>query len=705
MGTPHPTPIATLLVVADTGARSLLESVLLERGHDVSVAQYGKRAAKALESHDFQLVIVGWPGPKSAALDLTQRLRRGHRYELTTVVAVVTADQAGDIVQAIESGVDDFVVVAGDRDAVGLRFRTIESRVRERSVARETQHALRESEARYSLTALGANDGLWDWDLQADSVYFSPRWKAMLGWQDHEIGNDPEEWFKRIHPDDVKAVRAGLDDHLAGGTPAFESEHRMQHRDGSYRWVLCRGIALGRRDGQRRRMAGSQTDITGRKRTEEQLHYDALHDTLTGLPNRALFMDRLGQVLGKAKRNEESQFAVLLLDVDRFKLVNDSMGHTAGDQLLVGIARRLETSLRPGDTVARLGGDEFGILLDGIHEGKEATIVAERVLKELKSSFELAGQEVFANASIGIALSANLERPEDYLRDADTAMYRAKELGRNRYAMFDRIMHQHAVKTLRLENDLRRAIERQEFCVYYQPIVSLENGKVAGFEALVRWLHPERGLVLPGDFIGLAEETGLIVPIDRWVATEACRQIRAWQVQFKRNPPLTVAVNISGIQFMQPDLIMQIDHILRKFGLYGDQLKLEITESVIMENAKYASAMLEHLRALNIKLSIDDFGTGYSSLSYLRRFEIDTLKIDASFVSKMAADEESEEIVRTIVQLARNLGKDMIAEGVETASQLARLRDLRCKYAQGHFFSKPLDAEAATRLIALDPKW
>ncbi len=452
-------------------------------------------------------------------------------------------------------------------------------------------------------------------------------------------------------------------------------------------------------------MAGSQTDITSRKRAEEQLHYDALHDTLTGLPNRALFMDRLGHVLGKAKRNEESQFAVLLLDVDRFKLVNDSMGHSAGDQLLVGIARRLETSLRPGDTVARLGGDEFGILLDGIREGKEATIVAERILRELKSSVRPrrpggVRQRQYRHRTLRPPRATGRLPPGRRHRDVPGQGARPRPLRRLR--------QDHARprgETLQFENDLRRAVEREEFCVYYQPIVSLENGRIVGFEALVRWLHPDRGLVLPGEFIAIAEETGLIVPIDRWVAPEACRQARAWMVQFRRNPPLTVSVNVSGLQFMQTDLIMQIDATLRKYGLYGDILKMEITESVIMENARYASAMLEHLRALAIKLSIDDFGTGYSSLSYLRRFEIDTLKIDASFVSKMSADEDSSEIVRTIVQLAQNLGKDMIAEGVETASQLAKLRELKCKYGQGHYFSKAVDAATATRLIALDPKW
>ena len=418
------------------------------------------------------------------------------------------------------------------------------------------------------------------------------------------------------------------------------------------------------------------------------------------------FLDRLQRVFERARRHGSAAFSVLFLDVDRFKLVNDSLGHLAGDRLLVGISRRLEESLRPADSVARLGGDEYAIILDEIADPREATVVADRIQKALRIPFDLGGQEVYSTVSIGIAqYGASYQSADELLRDADTAMYRAKAMGRDRYAVFDRGMHEKAVAALQLENDLRRAVDAKEFAVHYQPIVGLGEGRIVGFEALVRWNHPRRGLVLPGDFVHVAEETGLIIAIDRWVANEACRQLRTWQVQFKRNPPLTMSINVSGSQFMQPDLPMQIDRALRDNGLWGSVLKLEITESVIMEKARYTGPMLEHLRGLAIKLSIDDFGTGYSSLSYLRRFEIDTLKIDTSFVGKMTHDDEASEIVRAIITLAHNLRKDMIAEGVETASQLARLREMRCTYAQGYYFSRPVDAAAATKLIAADPRW
>lgn len=417
-------------------------------------------------------------------------------------------------------------------------------------------------------------------------------------------------------------------------------------------------------------------------------------------------MERVDHALKLAKRHKDYLFAVLFLDLDRFKVVNDSLGHKIGDQLLIAIARQLEECLRTTDTVARLGGDEFTILLEDINDIKDATRVAERIQQAIHTPFNLSGQEVFTTASIGIALSSTgYDRTEDLLRDADIAMYRAKELGKARHEVFDKVMHAHALELLRLENDLRRALERQEFEVYYQPITSLFTGTLTGFEALLRWRHPERGLVSPLEFIPVAEETGLIIPLGQWVLREACRQLRTWQTQFPMKDPLKISVNLSGKQLKELDLIAQIDQILEETGLDGSHLKLEITESVLMDNADTATKMLLQLRARNIQLSVDDFGTGYSSLSYLHRFPVNTLKIDRSFVSQMNPNDRNSEIVRTIVTLAHSLRMDVIAEGVETPEQLSALKILKCEQGQGYFFSKPLTKEAAGKLLAQVPQW
>lgn len=571
---------------------------------------------------------------------------------------------------------------------------------RDVSNRKEAEERLRESEERYALAARGANDGLWDWNLKSNEIYLSPRWKSMLGWEENEVGKDPEEWFRRVHPDDLDHVRKQLDAHLAGVTPHFESEHRMRRKDGTYCWTLSRGVAV--RDAERRptRIAGSQTDITERKVAEERLLHDALHDTLTGLPNRARFMDVLRRLLTRSRRRRDLVFAVLFLDFDRFKIINDSLGHMVGDQLLVAIGERLKACVRPGDTVARLGGDEFTLLLHDIKDVTDATRVAERIHQELRAPFKLNGMEVFTTASIGIAMSSSAyEGPEEVLRDADIAMYRAKAHGRARHEVFDESMHEKAMALLELETHLRKAVEASDFRLHYQPIVCLESRRIVGLEALTRWQHPTRGLVPPSEFLAVAEETGLIVPIGWWCLREACRQMREWHVRFSTNTPLTISVNLSAKQFSQADLVEQTERILRETRLPPEALVLEITESGIMENAESAVATLSQLRSLRVHIHMDDFGTGYSSLGYLHRFQIDTLKIDRSFVANMSARGQNWITVRTILNLAENLGMKVIAEGVETEEQLAQLKELNCGYAQGDLFSQPLDGEAAEAFI------
>lgn len=549
---------------------------------------------------------------------------------------------------------------------------------------------------------LRVSDGWWDWDLSANTVTFSPQWKAMLGYRPEDIGNTPEEWFKRVHPDDRDQLKASIAAHLDGRTPHLENQHRIEKRDGSYASMLSRGLAFRDTAGRPVRVTGSHTDITELRG----------YDPLTGLPNRGNLMERLGRALDRARSGNGGISAVLFLDLDRFKNINYSLGHRVGDEMLKAVSTRLRSCLRGqdsaerrGTTVAHVGGDEFAVLLEGIRESSDAVRVAKRIQDELQAPFDVEGHEVFTSTSIGIAVSSpDYERPEDLLRDADTAMFRAKALGKGSFVVFDAGMHARAVSLLKLETELRRAVQREEFRVHYQPIVELETGKIAGFEALVRWQHPDGELLLPKDFLTVAEETGLIISIDRQVARDVCKQLRVWNAQFRRSSPVTVAVNVSGVQFLRPDMIVEIDRTLRNYGVYGRSLKLEITESVIMEHARYAADMLKQLKALDVKLSIDDFGTGYSSLSYLRRFEIDTLKVDMSFVSRMDTDDESWEIIRTIVTLGNNLGKDVVAEGIERGKQRELLLALRCKYGQGYFFSRPVDADAATALLVADAR-
>ncbi|WP_159788145.1 two-component system response regulator [Sodalinema gerasimenkoae] len=449
-----------------------------------------------------------------------------------------------------------------------------------------------------------------------------------------------------------------------------------------------------------------QTEISQRKRVQEQLMYMALHDSLTGLPNRVLLMEKLEAALTETRKDDDYRFAVLFIDCDRFKVVNDSLGHLTGDRLLSLISDRLELCLRPVDTLFRLGGDEFTILLNPIQGIDNAIETAETIQKQLMAPFHVDGHEVFIGASIGIVLgTSQYTQPEHLLRDADAAMYCAKDLGKGRYRVFDSGMHDRAVNFLQLETNLRRALERGEFKLNYQPIVDLQGGRVVGFEALLRWHHPERGQISPAEFIPAAEETGLIVPIGEWVLRQSCSHLKRWQCQYPHAKELTISVNISVKQFAQIDLLNRIDDILQDSGLDGEFLKLEITESTIVGNYEVAKSILEQLKNRNIQLSIDDFGTGYSSLSHLHRLPVDILKIDRSFVDPIDEDNDEREIVQAIVTLAHSLNMKVIAEGVETAVHVEQLRNLGCEYGQGYYFSKPLTAEAATALLAQKQHW
>lgn len=680
----------TLLVVDDNEMnRDMLSRRLRRHGYRVAVAIDGAEALACIDSHAYALVLLDIEMPGMSGIEVLRAVRECHSPAALPIIMVSSRQESQSAVEALNLGANDYVTKPID-------FAVAVARIEAQLARRRAEAALRESEERYALAVRGANDGLWDWNLQTNELHVSPRWKLMLGLEEVELGGNSEEWFSRVHPDDAQRFKEALAAHVNGLAPHFEAEHRMLHSDGAYVWVRSRGLAVRDDKGQAYRMAGSQTDITAGK----------VADPLTGLPNRILFNDRLAHAIERSRRYPHYLCAVLFLDLDRFKLVNDSLGHAAGDQLLVAIARRLERCLRCNDTIARiasehtlarLGGDEFTVLLDDIGHVSDALRVAERIQEHLSQSIDIEGHEVFTTASIGIATTATAyESPQAVLRDADTAMYRAKALGGARCELFDSEMRERAVARLRLETDLRRALDRGDFIVHYQPIVALETGCVVGFEGLVRWQHQERGLVAPSEFIPIAEETGAILPIGSRVLRAACRQAALWHADSRIGSPLTISVNLSVKQFLQPDLIEEITGVLRETGIPASSLTLEITESTLLEGTDAVVAKLHDLKALGVRLAIDDFGTGYSSLSAVHRFPLDLLKIDRSFVSSMG---DNTEIIGVIVALARTRRLQVVAEGVETVEQLAQLKSLGCDFAQGRLFSMPVDADSVRPLL------
>ncbi len=557
---------------------------------------------------------------------------------------------------------------------------------------------LRESEERYALAVRAANDGIWDWNLQTNEIYYSIRWKEILGFKDDQISNGTDEWFNRIHPDDQRIVQANLVSHLKGTSSHFECEYRIKHATGKYLWVLSRGMAVRDARNTPYRMAGSQSDITARKIAELRLAHDAVHDPLTGLPNRVLFLDRLQNRLERIKRNPSDLFAVMFLDLDRFKVVNDSLGHGVGDQLLITIANRLMHCIRNEDTVSRLSGDEFAILLNSIPDINEALQIANRIKAQLKTTTMLGAVERFPTASIGIALfNEKYTKADELLRDADAAMYVAKAQGGNQYRIFDATMHTNAVELIRLEAELKRAVEREEWVIHYQPIVSLTTNKAVGAEALVRWNHPHRGLLYPKDFIHIAEETGAIIPIGEHVLRSACAQVKIWRDS--RHPDFWVSINLSARQFQDTELTKKVATILSLTGLDSKGLHLEITENVAIQDMEYTNSLLTELDRLGVQTSLDDFGTGYSSLSYLKQFPLKILKIDQSFIRDIQSNKKNESLIMAIIAMARSIGLEVVAEGVEKGEQLEFLRNQLCDNVQGYLLSHPVSASDMTRLL------
>jgi diguanylate cyclase (GGDEF)-like protein/PAS domain S-box-containing protein len=605
--------------------------------------------------------------------------------QLAAVARRISTDKDYSVRAEIRSGGETGLLIDSFNDMLSQ----IESR---EQALKDALNSLRESEERYALAARGANDGLWDWNLISGDVYFSPRWGHMLGYSENESWTSHEQWLRHIHAEDRERVRAEITAHCSGKTPKFVSEYRMRHKNGGYIWTLSRGIAVRDSAGEAIRMAGSQTDITEGK----------IVDPLTHLPNRLYFIDRLESAI-ETSRQQDSLFAVLFVDLDQFKLVNDSFGHAAGDELLIEVAGRLRTGIRsssrpggPGESVvARIGGDEFAIFLGHLQRETEAASIAARILERLSEPFYFDGRRMLVSASIGIALSSTGGTPEELLHNADTAMYHAKTNGKARFEFFSQGLREQVVTRFEIETGLRKAIDAHQLVVHYQPIVSASDGHLRGFEALIRWNHPERGLIPPNEFIPVAEGSDLIVLLGRWVLVESCRQMAEWQKTFATIAPLTISVNVSARQLNDSRLVEDVEFALAESGLNPESLALEMTESSIMGNTEQTLTILRRLKAMNVRLEIDDFGTGYSSLSRLQKLPFDSLKIDRSFIRELSAGTGSLDIVKAIMQLAHSLKLEVIAEGVESDEQLCTLRQLGCDHIQGFLFSKPVEADAA----------
>jgi diguanylate cyclase (GGDEF)-like protein/PAS domain S-box-containing protein len=646
-------------------------------------------AAIRASRHDVYLVDYHL-GPQTG-LDLI----RAAFPSLPRVPVIMLTGQADDAIdlEATELGVTDFLVKQ-QVDARSLE-RAIRYAV---SHQRAVQDLVRREES-YSVAAHAAQDGMWDWDLSRDCISFSSRWRAIVGQPGTQSEEPSAAWFDLVHPDDVALLRSSIDQHLGGDTEHLHCEFRIRHADGTWRLVVARGAAIRSLSGNAIRLAGSMSDLTHQRSVEQELKHDALHDPLTGLSNRVLLIDRIDQMLQRAVRDPGLACAVLFLDIDRFKLINDRLGHDVGDRLLVGFASRVSGALRPGDTVARLGGDEFAVLLTEAGEPGEAVAVADRLHRALEETFSTSGHEVRVNTSIGIAVSTPQATAADLLRKADIAMYEAKRRGRSSSALFSDAMDQRAADRLAIETMLRDAIDRSLLRVYYQPIVDLTSGRVYAIEALVRW--PEDWApVSPSDFIPIAEESGLIGALGLHVLRTALGTLASWRRSGLVSQDVPVSINVSGRQLNDPGLPGHVRTAITEARLRASSLLLEITENTLMHEPERMQAIVTELCTTGVGLHLDDFGTGHSSVSALHQYPVAALKIDRTFVTSISRTSlASEVIVRSTVALAHGLGINVIAEGVEYGSQLRRLRTLGCERGQGFLFSEPLSRRATETLL------
>jgi len=685
-----------MLVDDEDQIRCTVRATLEQAGFSVAEIESGAQAVARFEEIGPDIILLDVAMPDMDGFSVCQEIRTTENGAIVPILMLTGREDSDSINRAYEVGATDFILKPVHLKVLGHHVRYVLRASDALNQLKRSREALQASEERYALAEMGSNDGLWDWNFSEEKIFISPRWKSMLGYEEGEIGTHPDEWFSRVHPNDFKQLQQNITACFEGTASHLQSEYRMMHKDKSVRWVLTRGIVVFDKNNKAYRMAGSQSDITQRKQYEDQLRHDAFHDALTRLPNRSLLLERLTHAFKVHKRHSEFCYAILFLDIDRFKMINDSLGHNLGDEVLRLVASRLSSSLRSldtvayfGDTLARLGGDEFVILLEGLKNTHDAEIVAERIQRVMEKSVTVESHEIVVSVSMGIAFSSvDYKEPEDILRDADTALYRAKALGRARYQVFDASMHEKAMMLMQLESDLRRALARNEFYLHYQPIVSLKTGRVEGVEALIRWAHPSQGTLHPAIFIPLAEETGLIVPIGEWVLRAACRQNMLWA---REGVELRVAVNISACQLHQKDFVDVVAAILQETGMPASRLELEITESMIIEDREGVASKLLKLSQIGVHISLDDFGTGYSSLGHLQQFPINKLKIDRSFIDKMSSDKETCQIVQTIILLSQKIGIQVVAEGIETIEQQNLLKELNCDHGQGFIFARPKD--------------
>ncbi|CAN1211212.1 EAL domain-containing protein [Tumidithrix helvetica PCC 7403] len=723
----------TILIVDDLPDNlRVLSTALAGQGFKIRCAKNGAIALMAVQTTSPDLILLDIKMPDLDGYEVCQRLKSTELTRDIPVIFLSALDDAFDQVKAFKVGGVDYITKPFHVEEVLIRVRhqldlqaakaeiqqlnqELEQRVEQRTAQLakineqlcleviERQHieeSLRVSEERLENILSSLEDVVWSVAADYSQIfYLNSAVEKVYGYSIASFLGNPNFRLQVIHSEDRDRIEDAAQAMLTTGHLC--EEYRILRSTGEVRWVNDRSHVIYDADGKALRINGIVRDITEQKLAQQQLIYDALHDALTGLPNRNLFMDRVEQTLKHSKRHSGYLFAILFIDLDRFKMINDSLGHATGDRFLQAIAKLLESCLRPSDTVARFGGDEFTILIDDIQDPSEAIVIAERILNKFLTPVDLGDQTIFTSASIGIVISTkDYSSGADLVRDADIAMYCAKSLGRGRYILFDSEMYEQNLKLMQIDSDLRYAIERQEFELHYQPFVALETNKLVGFEALIRWRHPERGLVSPAEFIPVAEDSGLIVAIGDWVMHEACQQLRKWQTLFPETTTLKMSINLASHQVRENNLIEKLDRVLAETGIAGSALCLEITESTLMDRSELAIDKLRQLRTRNIQLSIDDFGQGYSSLGYLRRFPINTLKIDRAFIDRMAADAENLEIVRTIVVLAKTLSMSVVAEGVENQQQVMMLKQLDCKFAQGYFFSRPLPVSALEQAIA-----